>query len=112
LSIRNAVDRYLRHHDVQVNVVLAFDNIENIKRAVETPFGISILPQPSLAQEVRAGTLASVLIEGHDSDDRLVRPLAIIHRRNVNLERPATKFLELLMSEFDSSSRARPGEQN
>ncbi len=52
LSIRRAIDRFLRHHSVQVDVVLEFDNIENIKRAVEIPSGISILPEPSLAREV------------------------------------------------------------
>ena len=57
LAIRRAIDRFLRRHDVQVDVVLEFDNIENIKRAVEIPTGISILPEPSLAHEVKAGTL-------------------------------------------------------
>ena len=57
LSIRRAIDRCLRHHDVNVEVVLEFDNIENIKRAVEIPAGVSILPEPSLAREVRAGSL-------------------------------------------------------
>ena len=55
-------------HDVQVEVVLEFDNIENIKRAVEIPSGISILPEPSLAREIKAGTLVAVPIEGEDPD--------------------------------------------
>ena len=55
LSIRRAIDRCLRHHDVNVEVVLEFDNIENIKRAVEIPAGVSVLPEPSLAREVRSG---------------------------------------------------------
>jgi DNA-binding transcriptional LysR family regulator len=105
LSIRKAIDRYLRHHDVQIDVVLEFDNIENIKRAVEIRSGISILPQPSLVQEVNAGTLAAVAIEGHDTNDRLTRPLAIIHRRHVNLERAAARFLDLLKSEEGGSTR-------
>ena len=64
LSIRRAIDRFLRHHEVQVDVVLEFDNIENIKRAVEIPSGISILPEPSLAHEVKAGTLVAVRDRG------------------------------------------------
>src|SRR5437868_8096020 len=71
LSIRRAIDRFLRHHSVQVDVVLEFDNIENIKRAVEIPSGVSILPEPSLAREVRAGTLVAVGIAGQDPADRL-----------------------------------------
>src|SRR5262245_469210 len=53
LSIRRAIDRSLRHHDVNLEVVLEFDNIENIKRAVEIPAGVSILPEPSLSRETR-----------------------------------------------------------
>jgi DNA-binding transcriptional LysR family regulator len=98
LSIRRAIDRFLRHHSVQVDVILEFDNIENIKRAVEIPSGISILPEPSLAREVRAGTLVAVPIEGDGPEDRLTRPLAIIHRRHGSLDPAASKFLELLMS--------------
>ncbi len=99
LPIRRAIDRFLRHHDVQVEVILEFDNIENIKRAVEIPSGVSILPEPSLAQEVKAGTLVAVRIEGRDAGDRLTRPLAIIHRRHGNLDLAASKFLDLLIRE-------------
>jgi DNA-binding transcriptional LysR family regulator len=96
LSIRRAIDRCLRHHDVNVEIVHEFDNIENIKRAVEIPAGISILPEPSLAREVRAGTLAAVPIGGQDTKYRLNRPLAIVHRRNMNLDVTASRFLDLL----------------
>jgi DNA-binding transcriptional LysR family regulator len=98
LSIRRSIDRFLRHHSVQVDVVLAFDNIESIKHAIEIPSGISILPEPSLAQEVNAGTLVAVRIEGQGPEDRLMRPLALIHRRHANLDVAAAKFLELLLS--------------
>ena len=117
LSIRRAIDRCLRHHDVNVEVVLEFDNIENIKRAVEIPAGVSILPEPSLAREVRAGTLVAVRISGQDSKYRLNRPLAIVHRRNDNLDLTAARFLELLtgpgpkpiaVSRFSGPSRRVP----
>jgi len=96
LSIRRAIDRCLHHHDVNVEVVLEFDNIENIKRAVEIPAGVPGLPAPSLAREVRAGPLVAVRIGGQDPKYQLNRPLAIIHRRNDNLDLTASRFLELL----------------
>ncbi|MGC8641370.1 MAG: LysR family transcriptional regulator substrate-binding protein, partial [Isosphaeraceae bacterium] len=96
LSIRRAIDRCLHHHGVNVEVVLEFDNIENIKRAVEIPAGVSILPEPSLAREVRAGSLVAVRISGQDPKYQLNRPLAIIRRRNDNLDLTAARFLELL----------------
>jgi DNA-binding transcriptional LysR family regulator len=116
LSIRRAIDRSLRHHDVNVEVVLEFDNIENIKRAVEIPAGVSILPEPSVMREVRAGSLIAVRIEGQDPKYRLSRPLAIVHRRNDNLELTAARFLEMLtgtdlaapISDLPESSRRVP----
>jgi DNA-binding transcriptional LysR family regulator len=112
LSIRRATDRFLRHHSVQVDVVLEFDNIENIKRAVEIPSGVSILPEPSLAQELKAGTLAAVRIDGQEPDHRLTRPLAIIHRRHANLDVAAARFLDLLRNRdvtFDKPAQADAG---
>ena len=108
LSIRRAIDRFLRHHGVSVDVVCRFDNIENIKRAVEIPSGVAILPEPSLAQEVKAGSLVATPIQTPDPAARLTRPLAIIHRRHDNLDRAGAKFLELLTSAHVLNGDTRP----
>jgi DNA-binding transcriptional LysR family regulator len=109
LAIRRAIDRFLRHHDVQVRVALEFDNIENIKRAVEIPAGVAILPEPTLAREVKAGSLAAVRLDGQDPSHRLTRPLAIIRRRSHQLSLTASRFLKLLTSATESSVPARAG---
>jgi DNA-binding transcriptional LysR family regulator len=92
LPIRRAVDRFLRKHGIHVRVALEFDNIETIKRAVEVPAGVAILPAPTLAGEVRAGTLRAVRFRA----PRPTRPLAIIHRRSEPLGLAASRFLALL----------------
>ncbi len=99
LSIRKAIDRCLRHHDVGIRVALEFDNIENIKRAVEIPAGVALLPEPTVAREVEAGSLVAVRITGQDLRHRLKRPLAIIHRRHEQLGLTAARFLKLLREE-------------
>jgi DNA-binding transcriptional LysR family regulator len=106
LSIRRSIDRCLRHHDVNVEVVLEFDNIENIKRAVEIPAGVAIVPDQTLAREVEAGTLAAVRIEGQDPRHRLTRPLAVIHRRHHQLSLTAARFLKLLTEEGGAAASA------
>jgi DNA-binding transcriptional LysR family regulator len=108
LSIRRAIDRFLRRHGVSVEVACAFDNIENIKRAVEIPSGVAILPEPTLAQEVKAGTLVAIPLEGDDPADRLTRPVAIIHRRQAALEPAAARFLELLIGDRDGNRPSPP----
>ena len=94
LSIRKAIDRFLRKHGIQVETAVEFDNIENIKRAVEIPAGVAILPEPTVLREVQAGTLAAVKFRDH----QLVRPLAIIHRTGGGLGLTAARFLDLLMT--------------
>lgn len=99
LSIRKAIDRVLRHHDLSFSVALEFDNIENIKRAVEIPSGVALLPEPTVAREVAAGSLIAVRITGQDPKHALKRPLAIIYRRHDPLGLIAQRFLQLLHEE-------------
>jgi DNA-binding transcriptional LysR family regulator len=104
LSIRKAINRFLRQHDVDVQIVYEFDNIENLKRAVEVAEGISILPRPTLAKEIQTGSLVAIRIEADDPHFRLTRPLAIIHKRHHNLDPTATRFLEMLRDDDSSVS--------
>ncbi|HZZ29117.1 MAG TPA: LysR family transcriptional regulator [Pirellulales bacterium] len=95
LTIRREIDRVLLEHRADVNVVMEFDNIETIKRAVEIGAGVSLLPAPTVVREVETGTLAAVPL----STNELVRPLGIIHRRGKDLGVTVRKFIELLRGE-------------
>jgi DNA-binding transcriptional LysR family regulator len=75
---------------------IEFDNIEIIKRSVEAGLGISILPSPALATEVRAGTLVATPFSGKP----LQRPNGAIYRRTRELSLAARTFLELLQREL------------
>ena len=44
LPFRRELDRFLRRHNADVRIVAEFDNIENIKQAIEDGAGIAILP--------------------------------------------------------------------
>ena len=94
LTIRKAIDRALRQHNVRVNIVMEFDNIETIKQAISVGAGASILPQPTITKEVGARLLAAIPLAGRD----LVRPLGIIHRRGKTLAPATARFLDLLRS--------------
>jgi DNA-binding transcriptional LysR family regulator len=92
LTIRREIDRALAAHNTEVRVVMEFDNIETIKRAVEIDTGIAFLPEPTIAREVAAGTLAAVPL----ASDELVRPLGILHRRGKELGVTIRRFIEFL----------------
>lgn len=95
LRIRREIDRRLKKAKISVTVVHSFDNIENIKRAVEIGAGVSILPLPTVRREVDHGFLKALPLEDRD----FFRPLGIIHKRHKHLSNAAEKFVELLHDE-------------
>ena len=92
LVIRRKVDHFLRDQGVRTEAVFEFDSIENIKKAVEVGTGFALLPEPTIRQELRAGTLLSLRLDGA----RMVRPLGIIHCRQQKLGSAALAFVNLL----------------
>lgn len=92
LVIRHELDRAIAAHAAEPTMVMEFDNIETIKRAVEIDAGVALLPEPTVGRELAAGTLTTVRIVG----DELVRPLGIIHARGKSLAPTAQRFVELL----------------
>jgi DNA-binding transcriptional LysR family regulator len=96
LVIRHEIDRVLDSLGVDVDMVMEFDNIETIKRAIEIDAGIAILPEPTVLREVAAGTLARVRIADPEAASELVRPLGIIRGRNRPPAPTVSRFLDLL----------------
>jgi DNA-binding transcriptional LysR family regulator len=101
LAIRRGIDKWLKRNGVQVKTALEFDNIENIKRAVEARAGVAILPEPTVGREVLTGSLVAVRLR----DPKLTRPLAIIHRTSRALSTAAERFVEGLVA---SEAGSRP----
>lgn len=98
LRMRQEIDRWLKQAKVTVNVVHAFDNIENIKRAVEVGSGLGLLPIPTVKREIEFGSLVAIDIE----DVQWVRRLDIVYRRTKPFTTAVTRFLELLHQDPDT----------
>jgi DNA-binding transcriptional LysR family regulator len=92
LMIRRETDRVLAAHNVRVQVVMEFDNIEILKRAVEIRAGFGLLPEPTVTREVQIGSLVAIPLD----DVELTRPLGILHRRGVNPGATAQRFIHFL----------------
>jgi DNA-binding transcriptional LysR family regulator len=95
IPTRRAVDRILRSRGLAVNVVMEFDNIETIKRAVEIEAGVSIVPLITVQTEIRAGTLVAIPF----SDGGFSRSLGILVRKGRERTQVMDKFIELLLEE-------------
>jgi LysR family transcriptional regulator, transcriptional activator of the cysJI operon len=92
LPTRKAVDQIFRENRIEIDPVMEFDNIETVKRAVEIDAGIAIVPQATVLQEVRQGTLVAIQFKGKE----FTRPLAILHRKGRVLTPAMKKFIEIL----------------
>jgi LysR family transcriptional regulator, transcriptional activator of the cysJI operon len=92
IPTRKAVDQIFRDYKLEITPVMEFDNIETVKRAVEIDHGIAIVPQATVIQEVRQGTLATITFKGKE----FTRPLAILHRKGRVLTPAMKKFIEIL----------------
>jgi DNA-binding transcriptional LysR family regulator len=92
IPTRKAIDQIFRENRLELDPVMEFDNIETVKRAVEIDHGIAIVPQATVVQEARQGTLAVLQFAGRE----FVRPLAILHRKGRVLTPAMRKFVETL----------------
>src|SRR2546427_106079 len=101
LTIRKAIDKALRQHNVRVNTVMEFDNIETIKQAIIIAAGVSILPRHTVQNEASIRTLAVVPIGIAD----LVRPVGLIHRRQKPLTPTVSRFIQLLKDANEEPAR-------
>jgi DNA-binding transcriptional LysR family regulator len=92
IPTRRAVDRILKDHSIEVQVVMEFDNIETVKRAVEIDAGVAVVPQTTVMQEINKQTLAEVRFE----DGEFYRPLAAIYKKHKVLSPAMRQFISML----------------
>jgi len=95
LRISQEIRRVLTNHEVCPNIVMEFDNIETLKRAIEINTGFSILPKAHVHRELTSGSLCTADITG----PTLIRPVSIIHRDNIPLGTDIENFIEMLIDD-------------
>lgn len=92
IPTRKAVDQIFRDYKIEVEPVMEFDNIETVKRAVEIDHGISIVPEATVLQEARVGTLKVLPFKSKE----FTRQLALMHRKGRVLTPAMKKFIDIL----------------
>ena len=86
---RKAVDKLFREMDISVDMVMEFDNVETVKRAVEINNGLSLVPSRTVAQEIDSHSLCIVPVQ----DLELCRPLAAIVKKDKPLAPAMREFI-------------------
>ena len=92
IPTRRALDKIFKEHRVTVDQVMALDNIETVKRAVEIDSGVAIVPRETITQEVANQTLVALQLER----GAYSRPLAALYKKNKVLSPAIKQFIALL----------------
>jgi DNA-binding transcriptional LysR family regulator len=89
---RDLIDGIFQRYNLVIRPVMEFDNVETVKKAVEINSGVSILPRPSVLQELTLGTVKVIEFE----NERFVRPTGIIIRKDKVLSADTRYLIDLL----------------
>jgi DNA-binding transcriptional LysR family regulator len=91
---RKGIDKLFRDKGLELQPTMEMDNVETIKRAVELGLGVSVLPTPTVQQEINSGSLiAKPFLEG-----AFTRPIGILVRKGKYLSRASQAVLDAFKS--------------
>jgi DNA-binding transcriptional LysR family regulator len=91
-STRRTIDRLFTQVGIEPRVVLETENVEILKAFVASGMGLSLIPYQSVADEVRAGKLASARMAGHV----LERETGWVYPRSSHLPRAVQELIRTL----------------
>jgi DNA-binding transcriptional LysR family regulator len=96
IPTREALEQIFIKYNVTTQIVMEFDNIETVKRAVEVDAGISIVPHVTVKYEAECGTLKVLEF----ADGIFERPIGILYKKGRKFSPAVQKFVDLLTKEW------------
>jgi len=93
IPTRKATDEILRKAEVEVSIVMEFDNVETVKRALEINAGVAIIPKNTVTNETERKQLVTSRLD----NGKHIRPLSIIHKKNRMLTPALRSFIEKML---------------
>jgi DNA-binding transcriptional LysR family regulator len=104
-------EQQLLRHELQGAERIVIDSLTAQKRLIEADFGIGLLPESSIEEELRLGTLRVLPIPAL----HMAIPVMLIYRRHAYLSRAARLLLKVLVLETDEAngdSLGKPSRQS
>jgi DNA-binding transcriptional LysR family regulator len=103
---RNRINNMFHVHDAHPRIAMEVDSSELLKRLICAELGIGFLPRVNVADDVSAGLLKVVKVDGM----LLRRELALVYRKDRTLTQAANAFLETAVGNTpqDFYNSARP----
>ena len=105
-TTRRMIDAVFESHHVSVRARMEISSPEAMKRMVQSGLGVSILPRPVVAGEIRRGALKVIALPGL----RFEREIGVVHRGVESLSPAARMFLAMVEKRVGKPRRERnPG---
>jgi len=95
----SALERLLAMGNLAAREIVPIDSLTAQKRMVEAGFGLALLPESSIGEEMRAGTLCRLKIV----DFRVTLPVLLIYRRH-GFQSGATQALIAMLSAWSKTA--------
>jgi DNA-binding transcriptional LysR family regulator len=102
-TTRRMIDAVFDAHGVSVRARMEISSPEAMKRFVQAGLGVSILPRPVVAGEIRRGALHAISLPGV----RFEREIGVVHRGAESLSPAARTFLDMVERRFVNARRER-----
>jgi DNA-binding transcriptional LysR family regulator len=96
-SSGEALEQQLLKHELESAERIVIDSLTAQKRLIEADFGVGLLPESSIEEELRLGTLRVLPITALQT----VMPVMLIFRRHAYLSRAARLLLSALVPQAD-----------
>lgn len=100
IPTRRLIDAHLRAASVKVKVVMAFDNIETLKNLVEIGSGVALVPEETVRQEAREGTLVRIPLA---PEEAFLRPAGLLAKKTGTRRAVVRAFLEAMQLPMPSN---------
>jgi DNA-binding transcriptional LysR family regulator len=97
---RVVIERLLREHRDQLQISMELASVETIKKFVGADLGISLISRTYAQQEVAAGVLKLIPLEGL----KIYRELGLVYRRDRHLSLPAKVFIDVVRESTNASN--------
>ncbi len=101
---RVVIDRLLRDHHDHIQVSMELASVETIKKFVGAGLGVSVISRSYAQQEVTAGELKLVPLDGQ----KIYRELGLVYRPDRYLSLPAKAFIQVAREFAPSTNHAAP----
>jgi DNA-binding transcriptional LysR family regulator len=102
-TTRRMIDAVFEAHSASVRARMEISSPEAMKRLAQSGLGVSILPRPVVAGEIRRGVLRVVALAGL----RFEREIGVVHRGAESLSPAARTFLDMVEKRFGKARHER-----